>query len=92
MQEREESREERRQQVRIVYDDIAARAVTRNEDVEGAIRQAQAHRGPFLIEFRVDPFVNVYPMVAPGKSVADMIRRPMTNVETIADAQADTGS
>jgi len=57
--------------------DIPALAVNRKEDVEAAIRKARAHRGPFLIEFKVDPFANVFPMVAPGKSNADMIRRPL---------------
>jgi acetolactate synthase-1/2/3 large subunit len=56
---------------------IHAVAVDRKEDVEGAIRQAQSHAGPFLIDFRVEPFANVFPMVAPGKSNVDMIRRPM---------------
>jgi acetolactate synthase-1/2/3 large subunit len=60
---------------------IAAIAVNRKEDVEGAIRQAQAHAGPFLIDFQVDSFTNVYPMVVPGKSNADMIRRPMPVLE-----------
>ncbi len=52
-------------------------AVRHKEEVEGAIRKAQDHKGPFLIEFQVDPFADVYPMVAPGKSNADMIRRPV---------------
>ncbi|UCC87997.1 MAG: biosynthetic-type acetolactate synthase large subunit [Anaerolineales bacterium] len=56
---------------------LPAQTVSRKEDVEAAIRQAQAHNGPFLIDFQVEPFANVFPMVAPGKSVADMIRRPM---------------
>ena len=55
---------------------IAARAVTRKEDVMDAIREAQAHDGPFLLDFQVEEFTNVYPMVAAGKSNADMIRRP----------------
>jgi acetolactate synthase-1/2/3 large subunit len=65
---------------------IKALAVNRKEDVEAAIRQAQAYDGPFLLDFQVDPFANVFPMVAPGKSNADMIRRPMPeNVEAIAE-------
>jgi acetolactate synthase-1/2/3 large subunit len=55
---------------------IAARAVTRREEAFDAIKQAQAHDGPFLLDFQVEEFTNVYPMVAPGKSNADMIRRP----------------
>ena len=60
--------------------DIPAVAVSQKEDVEAAIQQARAHRGPFLIEFKVEPFANVFPMVAPGKSNADMIRRPLPAV------------
>ncbi|MBK7215789.1 MAG: biosynthetic-type acetolactate synthase large subunit [Candidatus Promineofilum sp.] len=54
---------------------IPGRAVTRKEDVFDAIRQAQNTAGPFLLDFQVEEFTNVYPMVAPGKSNADMIRR-----------------
>jgi acetolactate synthase-1/2/3 large subunit len=60
--------------------DIPAVAVNRKEDVEAAIQRARTHRGPFLIEFKVEPFANVFPMVAPGKSNADMIRRPLPAV------------
>ena len=41
-----------------------------------AIAQANAHNGPFLIDFRVKEEVNVYPMVAPGAAVGELIRRP----------------
>ena len=56
---------------------IPAVSVKQKDAVEAAIRQAQAHDGPFLIDFQVEPFANVFPMVAPGKSNADMIRRPI---------------
>lgn len=54
---------------------IPARAVTSKEDVYQAIRDAQETDGPYLLDFQVEEFTNVYPMVAPGKSNADMIRR-----------------
>lgn len=54
---------------------IPGRAVTSKDDVFEAIRQAQNTDGPFLLDFQVEEFTNVYPMVAPGKSNADMIRR-----------------
>lgn len=57
---------------------IPSLSVTRKEDVFAAIQQAQAVDGPFLIDFQVEEFTNVYPMVTPGKSNADMIRRPTT--------------
>ena len=57
---------------------IPALAVTSKVEANEAIRQAQSYEGPFLIDFQVEEFTNVYPMVAPGKSNADMIRRPLT--------------
>ena len=60
---------------------MAARAVTRKDDVHEAIQEAQAHDGPFLLDFQVEEFTNVYPMVAAGKSNADMIRRPAAQVQ-----------
>ncbi|GIK55264.1 MAG: biosynthetic-type acetolactate synthase large subunit [Chloroflexi bacterium] len=55
---------------------IRGRSVTRREEAYDAIKEAQAHDGPYLLDFQVEEFTNVYPMVAPGKSNADMIRRP----------------
>ena len=55
---------------------IPALRVSRNDEVYPAIQQANAHDGPFLVEFVVKEEVNVYPMVAPGAAVGDMIRRP----------------
>ncbi|RMG93239.1 MAG: biosynthetic-type acetolactate synthase large subunit [Chloroflexi bacterium] len=58
---------------------IPARSVTAKDEVYEAIQEAQAYRGPFLLDFQVEEFTNVYPMVAPGKSNADMIRRPLSH-------------
>ena len=55
---------------------VGALRVTEYEDVLPALRQAQAHDGPFLIEFVVDSTANVYPMVPPGGSLADTIEDP----------------
>lgn len=59
---------------------IPARHVTKNEQVAEAIAEAQATEGPFLISFQVKEEVNVYPMVAPGAAVSDMIRRPKPRI------------
>ncbi len=56
---------------------IPAMSITQKEDVYNAIHKAKAHEGPFLLDFQVEEFTNVYPMVTPGKSNADMIRRPV---------------
>lgn len=66
---------------------IPARMVDRKEDVAAAFAEANAHDGPFLIEFRVKEEVNVYPMVAPGSAVDEMIRRPMAIVQEYSGVQ-----
>ena len=43
-----------------------------------ALRRAQDHDGPFLIEFVVDSTANLYPMVPPGGSLADTLEDPLT--------------
>jgi acetolactate synthase-1/2/3 large subunit len=55
---------------------IPGRTVREKAEVEPAIAQAVAAEGPFLIDFRIVQEENVYPMVAPGAPVHDMIRRP----------------
>jgi acetolactate synthase-1/2/3 large subunit len=52
--------------------------VTHQEDVSAALRQAQEYDGPFLIEFVVDPSVNLYPMVPPGGGLGDTLEDPLT--------------
>jgi len=54
--------------------------VDRREEVAPAIEQAMAHDGPFLIEFLVEPEENVYPMVPPGASLAEVIEQPRKEV------------
>ena len=52
--------------------------VTHQEDVMSALRQAHEHDGPYLIEFVVDPSVNLYPMVPPGGGLGDTLEDPLT--------------
>jgi acetolactate synthase-1/2/3 large subunit len=59
---------------------IAGLRVTRREEVRGAIDQAMAHDGPFLIDFMVEPEENVYPMVPPGASNIEFIEQPKKEV------------
>ena len=63
---------------------VGAVRVTEQEDVLPAMRQAQSHDGPFLIEFVVDSNTNVYPMVPPGGSLADTIEDPATVVSAVS--------
>ena len=57
---------------------IAAFTAREKGDVVSTIEQAMAIDGPALINFVVEQEENVYPMVAPGAGVNDMIRRPQS--------------
>jgi acetolactate synthase-1/2/3 large subunit len=46
-----------------------------------AIQKAMKHDGPFLIDFVVEPEENVYPMVAPGSALADILDDPRKKVK-----------
>ena len=59
---------------------IPALRVQRTEEVAPAIQQAMSDPGPFLIDFRVEPEENVYPMVAPGTSLHEIIEAPTKEV------------
>ena len=54
--------------------------VTKKIDVVPAIQQAAAATGSFLIDFRIEPEENVYPMVPPGGSLAEVIEAPKKEV------------
>ena len=55
---------------------MALRAQTKTEVAE-VIAEARSHPGPALLDFVVEQEVNVYPMVAPGKALNEMLRRPV---------------
>lgn len=50
--------------------------VTARSELEAAVREAQASPETVVIDFRVEQEDSVYPMVASGKDLDDMIRRP----------------
>jgi acetolactate synthase-1/2/3 large subunit len=47
--------------------------ISKREDLEGAIATMLATDGPVILDVLVSREENCYPMVAPGKSNADMI-------------------
>lgn len=55
---------------------IAGERVTDRRMVTGAIQRATEHDGPFLIDFRIEPEENVYPIVSPGASLTEFIEAP----------------
>ncbi len=64
---------------------IRSMTVTERSQVVPTVRAAREHDGPVLINFRVEQEDTVYPMVAAGASLHEMIRRPSKIVETAAD-------
>jgi len=64
---------------------IRSMAVRHRSEVIPAVRAAHAHPGPVLIDFQVEQEDSVYPMVAAGAALHEMIRRPNPLEETAAD-------
>ena len=64
---------------------IRSVTVSRRSEVVPAVEAARQHEGPVLINFRVEQEDTVYPMVAAGAALHDMIRRPSPIVETAED-------
>lgn len=46
---------------------------TNEEEAEAVLKEAFEHNGPVLIDFRVAPMEKVYPMIAPGKGIHEMV-------------------
>ncbi len=64
---------------------IRSFVVRGRSEVIPTVSAAQAHEGPVLIDFKVEQEDTVYPMVAAGSALHDMIRRPSPLVETAED-------
>ena len=59
--------------------------VTERKQVVPTVQAARQHDGPVLINFKVEQEDTVYPMVAAGSALHEMIRRPSPIVETAED-------
>jgi acetolactate synthase-1/2/3 large subunit len=55
---------------------IRGERITTRAEVAATIRSARAYKETVLMDFRVEQEDSVYPMVAAGASLSDMIRRP----------------
>jgi acetolactate synthase I/II/III large subunit len=64
---------------------IRGETVTQRSQVVPAVQSARQYDGPVLINFQVEQEDTVYPMVAAGAALHEMIRRPSPIVETSAD-------
>ena len=64
---------------------IRSMNVKQRSEVVPAVQAARQHEGPVLINFHVEQEDTVYPMVAAGAALHEMIRRPSAIVETAND-------
>ncbi len=62
---------------------IPYRRVSELDGIDGAIRAAAEHKGPYMVEFLCDPSEIILPMVPAGGGIADMIvsRKSMNRSE-----------
>ncbi len=51
--------------------------VEKRSEIADAVARARSASGTVVIDFRVEKEDTVYPMVAPGKGIGEMIRRPL---------------
>jgi len=65
---------------------IPALRVTRREEVVPAIQKSMEVEGPFLIDFKIEPEENVYPMVPPGASLAEQLEAPKKEAKVLSDS------
>jgi len=65
---------------------ISGLRVKHKEEVVPAIEKAMAEQGPFLIDFMIEPEENVYPMVPPGASLAEVLEAPKKEAEARHDS------
>lgn len=51
--------------------------VTKQEEVNAAIRAAQKHPGPVIVDFRIEASEHVYPMIPGGMSIDELIEEKL---------------
>jgi acetolactate synthase-1/2/3 large subunit len=64
---------------------IAGATVTNRSEVLPTVDRARRSGKAFVIEFQVEKEDGVYPMIAPGAALHEMIRRPDPLIETASD-------
>ncbi|HEY6413920.1 MAG TPA: biosynthetic-type acetolactate synthase large subunit [Edaphobacter sp.] len=59
--------------------------ITQRKDVTNTVTKARTGSSAFLINFAVEKEDGVYPMIAPGSALHEMVRRPNPLIETAED-------
>ena len=65
--------------------EIPGARVSQRSDVIPTVTRARTGTGSFLIDFAVEKEDGVYPMIAPGAALHEMVRRPNPLLETSED-------
>jgi acetolactate synthase-1/2/3 large subunit len=60
---------------------FSGRTIEHPRDLRSALEKAVAEPGPYLLNIRVSPYENVYPMVPAGGAINEMVLRPPQPVE-----------
>jgi acetolactate synthase-1/2/3 large subunit len=68
---------------------IAGKTVRTRGEVAGALAEARATKGPFLINFLVEKEESVYPMIPAGAALHEMIRRPASGPDPMLESSDD---
>jgi acetolactate synthase-1/2/3 large subunit len=55
---------------------VAAARASSTEELGDRLVGAREHDGPYVLDVRVTPDENVYPMIAPGRPIGEMILAP----------------
>ncbi len=65
--------------------EIPGTRVSQRSEVTPTVTRARTGEGSFLIDFAVEKEDGVYPMIAPGSALHEMVRRPNPLLETSED-------
>jgi acetolactate synthase I/II/III large subunit len=57
------------------------RTIDKAREMPGALEEAVAEPGPYLLNVKVSPFENVFPMVPAGGAINEMVLHPPQPVE-----------
>jgi len=61
---------------------VPGEVISDRNEVKAAIERATNHDGPYLLDFRIEPEENVYPMVKLGSTICDLLEQPKSEVKT----------
>ena len=61
---------------------VPGEVVSDRNEVKVAIEKATNYDGPYLLDFRIEPEENVFPMVKLGSAICELLEQPKSEVKT----------